>query len=204
MVMYKHTFVSAWMASILREMGATCEESFSVPIISMFYNATATSDILGCKRSARVRLALLSEQMENLDQLPWYLIGTKFVKSCQLRWAKWKLRFHASRYQPESDKVEKSLQEPEFLFLKYLHALTERMDRWNSFSNKELSDDKLPEEFCKNLGPLDPPHAEYSQLVKLKKFADSYISPQVQQTLLVVMLAQKMNLKRNPDPLHRA
>lgn len=202
--MYNHTFVSTWMASILKEMGVACEESFVVPLISMFYNVTSSSDILGCKRSARVRLASLSEQMDNLNQLPWYLIGTRFSKSCQFRWTKWRQHFFASRYQPESEKVESSLQEPEFLFLKYLHALTERMDQWNAFSNKELSCDKLPEEFCKMLGPLDPPHAEYSHLVELKAFTDSYISPKIQQTLFILMLAEKMNLPRDLDPPHRA
>jgi hypothetical protein len=147
---------------------------------------------------------MLSEQMDQLNQLPWYLVGTRFLKSCQLKLAKWRLQFYASRYQPESEKVERSLQEPEFLFLKYLHALTERMDQWNAFSNKELSDDKLPETFSKMLGPLDPPHAEYSHLVKLREFTDSFISPQIQQTLFVVMLAEKMNIARELDPPHRA
>lgn len=188
----------------MKEMAGMCEESFMVPIITMFFNDAASFDILGCKRSERISHASFLKQQDNIKLLPWYLIGTRFVQSLKLRWAKLQVRFSTSRYQPNTKTFRSCLQEPEFQFLKYLHVLAERMVHWSTFTGRNLSLEKLPQEFHNILGPSDPPHAEYSHLVQLQEFADSYISPKMQQTLFIVMLAEKMNIARPMEPPHRA
>jgi hypothetical protein len=188
----------------MKEMAGMCEESFMVPIITMFFNDAATFEILDCKRSERISRASFLEQQDSIKRLPWYLIGTKFVLSLKLRWAKLQLQFSTSRYQPNSQQFRGCLQEPEFQFLKYLHAVAERMSHWSTFAGKNMSHEKLPQEFHNILGPSDPPLAEYSHLVGLQEFADAYISPKMQQTLFIVMLAERMNVARPMEPPHRA
>ncbi len=188
----------------MKQMAEMCAESFMIPIIVMFFNETATSDILSCKLSEKINQASLLEQMNNLKRLPWYRFGTRFIESCKLNWAKVRLRLSVFKYQPDSDKCERCLQEPEFQFLKYLYALTERIRHWNSFSKKHLPIEQLPQEFRNVLGLSDPPHAEYSHLTQLKEFADAYMTPSIQQTLFLVLLAEKMNVVHHLEPPHRA
>jgi hypothetical protein len=204
MLMYKHTFVSAWIVSILKELGGMCEEKFVVPIIAMFYNESATFEILKCKRSAANSRALLLKQRDDLKRLPWYRVVTRFIRSCGLKWAKLRLRFSEASYHPTEEAVSKCLGKPEFLFLKYIHKLFERMAVWQSFPDKDMPYKDLPLEFRSVLGLLDPPHAEYSHLVQIKEFADAYMSPNMQQTLFVIMLSEKLNVARQLDPAHRA
>jgi hypothetical protein len=204
MMMYKHTFVSAWIVSILKELGGMCEENFVVPIIAMFYNDSSTFHILNCKRSAASSRASLLEQRNDLKHLPWYRIGTRFIRVCELKWAKLRLQFSEARYNPNVEAVSKCLDKPEFQFLKYIHKLFERMTVWRSFSDKDLPYEELPLEFRSVLGPLDPPHAEYSHLVQIKEFADAFMSPNMQQTLFVLLLSEKLQIARQLDPSHRA
>ncbi len=62
----------------------------------------------------------------------------------------------------------------------------------------------LPAEFRDIKGLADPPHAEYSHLVEMQEMVDAYVSPEMQRTLCIVMLAEKLNVAREMDPLHRA
>jgi hypothetical protein len=180
-----------------------CEENLVVPIIAMFYNESATFDILKCKRSAANSSVSLLEQWDDLKRLPWYRIGSRFIRSCELIWAKLRLRYSESNYQPNDEAVSQCLGKPEFQFLKYIHKLFERMAHWKSFSDKDTPYENLPLEFRRVLGPLDPPHAEYSHLVQMKEFADAYMSPSMQQTLFVLMLSEKLMVARQLEPSHR-
>ena len=78
------------------------------------------------------------------------------------------------------------------------------MSAWRSFPQKHLLVDELPAQFREVMGLDDPPHAEYSRLVDLHSVVDALISKDMQRTLLVTMLAEKMNIPRGADPACRA
>ena len=90
------------------------------------------------------------------------------------------------------------------LAFRYLHKLTQRMSTWRSFPKKHLSWNDLPAEFRDMKGLADPPHAEYSHLVEMQEMVDAYISPEMQRTLCIVMLAEKLAIARQLEPPHRA
>ena len=62
----------------------------------------------------------------------------------------------------------------------------------------------MPAEFRDMKGLADPPHAEYSHLVVMQEMVDAYISPEMQRTLCIVMLAEKLVIARQLEPPHRA
>ena len=78
------------------------------------------------------------------------------------------------------------------------------MSTWRSFPKKNLSWNDLPAEFRDMKGLADPPHAEYSHLVEMQEMVDAYISPEMQRTLCIVMLAEKLAIARHLEPPHRA
>jgi hypothetical protein len=78
------------------------------------------------------------------------------------------------------------------------------MSTWRSFPKKHLSWNDLPAEFRDMKGLADPPHAEYSHLVEMQEMVDAYISPEMQRTLCIVMLAEKLAIARQLEPPHRA
>jgi hypothetical protein len=78
------------------------------------------------------------------------------------------------------------------------------MSTWRSFPKRQLHLNDLPAEFRDIKGLADPPHAEYSHLVEMQEMVDAYVSPEMQRTLCIVMLAEKLNVAREMDPLHRA
>ena len=204
MLMYKANFTSSWIACMLRQMGDMCEENVVIPIIAIFYNGFSSRDIIDRKREARIRDESLLKQFEDIKQLPWYMFISKYIQCRRLKWTRFKSKWSDSRYQPNPDDVDNCLKQPEFEYLKYLHKLTERVVNWSSFSRQETDYDDLPQEFRSVLGPLDPPHAEYSHLHELQKFADHYFSPKMLQTLFVMMLSEKLRIARQVEPAHRA
>jgi hypothetical protein len=78
------------------------------------------------------------------------------------------------------------------------------MSAWREFPKKHVPVHDLPAEFRDVKGLMDPPHAEYSRLVDLQEMIDAFVSKDMQRTLLVKMLADKMNLVREAEPSHRA
>ncbi len=78
------------------------------------------------------------------------------------------------------------------------------MSAWRSFPQKHLPVHELPAEFREVKGPLDPPRVEYSRLVDIQDMLDAFISKDMQRSLLVTMLAERMYLVREADPSHRA
>jgi hypothetical protein len=78
------------------------------------------------------------------------------------------------------------------------------MSAWREFPKKQVPVHDLPAEFRDVKGLMDPPHAEYSRLVDLQEMIDAFVSKDMQRTLLVKMLADKMNLVREAEPSHRA
>ncbi len=52
-------------------------------------------------------------------------------------------------------------------------------------------------------GLSDPPHAEYSNLVEIQDMVDAFISPEMQRTHYIVMLAEKLTIARQLEPSHR-
>ena len=87
---------------------------------------------------------------------------------------------------------------------RYLRKLTQRMSAWREFPKKHVPVHDLPAEFRDVKGLMDPPHAEYSRLVDLQEIVDAFVSKDMQRTLLVKLLADKMNLVREAEPSHRA
>ena len=86
---------------------------------------------------------------------------------------------------------------------RYLHKLTQRMSSWRSFSKKHISWHELPAEFQNVKGPADPPHAEYSNLVEIQDMVDAFISPEMQRTHYIMLLAEKLTIARQLEPAHR-
>lgn len=78
------------------------------------------------------------------------------------------------------------------------------MAAWRSFPKKHMPVHELPAEFRDVKGLMDAPHAEYSRLVHVQDMIDAFISKDLQRTLLVAVLAQKMNIVREAEPSHRA
>jgi hypothetical protein len=99
--------------------------------------------------------------------------------------------------------IDEALESSEFEFLRYLHKLTDRMNAWRSFGDKHLSPEHLPAEFRVMKGPSDPPQAEYSYLVQMQDLADSFIPRDLQRTMFVVMLAEKLVSARMMAPAHK-
>ncbi len=118
-------------------------------------------------------------------------------------WERVLFRISVWRLQPAVEDVERCLESPEFRVLTYLHKLTHRMVSWRSFSDKCLGFEKLPVEFRVVKGPTDPPHAEYSHLVRIQDLINAHIPKELQNTLLAVMIAEKFTHARRLDPAHR-
>jgi hypothetical protein len=68
------------------------------------------------------------------------------------------------------------------------------MAAWRSFPKKRVPVHELPAEFRDVKGLMDAPHAKYSRLVHVQHMIDAFISKDLQRTLLVAVLAQKMNI----------
>jgi hypothetical protein len=84
-----------------------------------------------------------------------------------------------------------------------VHKLTQRISAWRSFKKKSLPWNDLPAEFREVKGLADPPHAEYSYLMELEDMVSSYISPEMQRAMCILMLAEKMTVARQLTPNHR-
>lgn len=82
--------------------------------------------------------------------------------------------------------------------------MTQRMTAWRSFPKKESPWEELPSEFREVKGSSDPPLAEYSYLVEIQDLVDAYISPEMQRTMCVMMVAKKLGLARKMELQHRA
>ncbi len=77
------------------------------------------------------------------------------------------------------------------------------MSSWRSFSKKHIPWHDLPAEFQNVKGPADPPHAEYSNLVEIQDMVDAFISPEMQRTHYIMLLAEKLTIARQLEPAHR-
>jgi hypothetical protein len=77
------------------------------------------------------------------------------------------------------------------------------MSVWRLFPKKNLSWHDLPAEFRNVKGLSDPPHAEYSNLVEIQDMVDAFISPEMQRTHYIVLLAEKLTIARQLEPAHR-
>ena len=204
MLMHQDKFVTKWVAEIKARMTGMCEDGFVIPMIALFYNDAATADIMECKRKMRLELAAIEQRHGMLARLPCYSIFER-LSGCLASWRdRMAVRIWVWRHQPDEEAVNKCLGSPEFEFLKYLHKLTERMAHWSSFSGQDCDYEDLPQEFRNVLGDMDPPHAEYSHLCELQKFADHYITPKMQRTMFIMMLSEKMSVARHVEPPHRA
>ena len=147
MLMYQDKFVTKWVSTIHNRMKGMCEESFVVPIIALFYNDAATSDILESKQKMRLALNAIERRAQAIMRLPWYRVFQRlsgFVACWRERVA---VRIGVWRRQPPEEAVNQCLCSPEFEFLKYLHKLTERMTAWRDFPDKHLPPVMLPKEF---------------------------------------------------------
>jgi hypothetical protein len=184
-------------------MVGMCEEGVVIPIVTMFYNEAATADILKCKRDAQEHSASFDKRFRTLKQLQWYSVLSRVKGFAKLLWERVVYKISVWQLQPDDEDVQRCLESPEFRVLTYLHKLTHRMASWRSFSAKRLDLKKLPSEFRIAKGPTDPPHAEYSHLVRIQDLINAYIPKDLQNTLLAVIIAEKFTHARQLDPAHR-
>jgi hypothetical protein len=203
MLMYQDKFVSKWVSTIHNRMKGMCEESFVVPMIALFYNDAATSDILESKQKMRLALNAIERRAQAIMRLPWYRVFQRlsgFVACWRERVA---VRIGVWRRQPPEEAVNQCLCSPEFEFLKYLHKLTERMIAWRAFPDKHLPPVMLPKEFVDIKGHLDAPLSAYDNLSRIQETADALIPAEMQRTMFAVMLSEMMCQPEQRTPAHR-
>lgn len=203
MRLHKDAFVTKWVVSLTARMAGMCKEGFVIPIITMFQNETASVEIINQKLEMQTQLEYFNMRAASLKRLSWFSFSSRVSGHMDLLWSRLKCRFAVWRRQLPAEAVDQSLQGPEFEFLQYLHKLTERMDSWRGFGDKRLPPEQLPANFRIAKGFSDPPHAEYSHLVKLQDLADAYIPQVMQRTMFAVMLAEKVVAARMISPAHR-
>jgi hypothetical protein len=169
-----------------------CEYGFLIPVIALFYNDTATVDILESKRRIRFDLAAIEQESQKLKHLPWYFVFERlgiYLTSWRNRMA---VRIRVWLHEPSVEAIDRCLSSPEFEFLKYLHKLTERIAAWHAFPDKHLPLNHLPNEFVDLKGQLDAPHAVYERLNRIQEALDAFIPAAMQRTMCVLMLSKIM------------
>ncbi len=171
-------------------------------IIALFYNDAASEDILKSKHKLRLDRAAIEQQSHMLARIPWYSVFERLRRYKMIWQDRLAVRFRIWRYQPSEEALNRCLVHPEFEFLKYLHRLTERMSVWRAFSNKHLPVEELPQEFVEVKGAMDAPHAEYERLCRIQEMADAYIPADMQRTMFVMMLSEKMGQNQTLKPSH--
>jgi hypothetical protein len=202
MLMHQDKFVTKWVAAIKSRMAGMCEDGFVVPMIALFYNDAATSDILASKRRTRLELAAI-DQRSVQSRVPWYSV-TERLKGLLTSWrARMAVRIGVWRHHPAEEAIDRCLSSPEFQFLKYLHNLTERMAAWRAFPDKHVPADQLPKEFVDLKGPTDAPHAAYERLYMIQEEMDAFIPAELQRTMCALMLSQMMRKSEQMIPAHR-
>lgn len=198
MLLHKDKFVTKWIAGIKLRLTGMCEDGFVVPMIALFYNNAATDDILESKRRERLQLAAIEQQSQ---RVPWYFARERLML-CLKSWRE-RIAVHVWvwRHQPSAEAMDRCLSSPEFVLLKYLHKLTERMAAWHIFLVKNSPSNELPKEFVDLKGPSDAPHTVYERLHRIQEAMDAFVPAEMQRTMLVVMLS---NLMRQPEKLNPA
>ncbi len=201
--MHKDKFVTKWVAGIKARMSGLCEDGFVVPLIALFYNDAATADILASKRTMRLELAAIEQQLQKLGPSPWYA-AHKRLSRCVASWFdRLAVLIGVWRHQPTEEAMDRCMGSAEFEFLKYLHKLTERMAVWRSFPNKHLPSAQLPREFVDLKGPSDAPHAAYERLYVIQEEMDAFIPSEMQRTMCALMMSLMMDQPEQLAPAHR-
>jgi hypothetical protein len=77
------------------------------------------------------------------------------------------------------------------------------MTAWRAFSHKNLPLDQLPAQFVEVKGASDAPHAEYERLCRIQEMADAFIPADMQRTMFILMLSEKMGQTKPLKPSHR-
>ena len=202
MLMHQDKFVTKWVVAIKLRMADMCEDGFVVPMIALFYNDAATSDILASKRRTRLELTAIEQRPVKL-RLPWYSVIER-LKGLLTSWReRMAIRIRVWRHQPAEEAIDRCLSSPEFQFLKYLHNLTERMAAWRAFPYKHVPADQLPKEFVDQKGPTDAPYAAYKRLYVIREEMDAFIPAEMQRTMCALMLSQMMRQSEQMTHAHR-
>jgi hypothetical protein len=203
MLLYKDEFIAKWMAEMQSRAAGFCEEGFVVPLIVLFYNDTASQNVLDSKRKMRIELAAIEKRHQTVKNVPWYFVGER-LRACATRWReRMAVRIGVWWQQLPDEAVSKCLSSPEFEFLKYLHNLTQRMAAWRAFPDKHLTSDQLPKEFVDVKGLLDAPFSVYESLFRIQQTADAFIPAEMQRTMFAVMLSEIMCKPEQRTPAHR-
>jgi hypothetical protein len=166
-------------------------------IIALFYNESATVDILESKRRLRVELAAIENQSLMLALVSWGSVGAWLSGHLKVLRDRIAVRIRAWRSKPSEESLNQCLNSPEFEFMKHLHILTQRMAAWRAFPDKQLPKDQLPAEFVEVKGALDAPHSEYEHLCCIQEMADAFIPADMQRTLFAMMLSEHMDKARS-------
>jgi hypothetical protein len=203
MVMHRSHFVSNWVVAIKNRMASMCKDGFVLSVIILFYNDVATDHILESKRNMRLELAAIEKRAQLLGHIPWYAVGKRLIGYLKVWRDRIAVRVGVWLYEPSEGSLNQCTSSAEFEFMKYLHQLTERMAAWRSFSCKHLPLDQLPPEYVEIKGFLDAPHAEYEYLCRIQEMADAFIPADMQRTMFVMMLSEKMGLVRPLQPVHK-
>lgn len=203
MLMHKSEFVAKWVPGIKSRMAGMCEDGFAIPMIALFYNDAATSDILVSKRKKRLELAAVEKRSQTMMRVPWYYVAERlrvYLTSWRERLA---IRIGVWRHQPAEEAMDRCLSSGEFQFLKYLHNLTERMAAWRNFSDKHLPPEQLPKEFFDLKGQLDAPQAVYERFYRIQEVMNNFIPVEMQRTMCAMMLSGIMKQPDLLNPSHR-
>ncbi len=201
--MHKDAFITKWVVAINTRMVGMCQEGFVIPIIALFYNDAATANILKCKRDARMQAVAFAKELHAVQQLRWYCVASRIRGYMRVLWKRILSKISIWQLQPPAEDVQRCVERPEFQVLTYLHKLTQRMSSWRSFLGKRPDFEHLPAEYRITQGPTDPPHAEYSHLVRVQELIDAYIPKELQTTMLAVLVAEKCTHARQLEPSHR-
>ncbi len=172
-------------------------------IIALFYNDAATQEILESKRTLRLERVAIEHYSHMLARTPWYSFGERLNGHLKMWQKRIAVRIRLWRYEPSEEALNQCLCSPEFEFLKYLHKLTERMTAWRAFPHKKLPSDQLPAQFVEVKGAMDAPHAEYERLCRIQEMADAFIPADMQRTMFILLLSEKMGQTKPLKPSHR-
>ena len=199
MRMHKDRFVTKWVVAVLTSLGDACRETYTLPLIVMFINKEASTDILTRKRALQA----------TMDSIERRYLGARYLGSYVfagfMRWVSTvRVRMQIMRTDPTSKQINSCIEKPEFKALQYLHKLSQRILSWKRWPKKNMPFDELPNEFRDIKGDSDPPHAEYSHLFEVTQTLNAMASPEIRETMLAWFVAQRMGCALETSSKHRA
>ena len=135
----------------MTSLGDACRETYTLPLIVMFINKEASTDILTRKRALQA----------TMDSIERRYLGARYLGSYFfagfMRWVSTvRVRMQIMRTDPTSKQINSCIEKPEFKALQYLHKLSQRILSWKRWPKKNMPFDELPNEFRDIKGDSKP------------------------------------------------